>query len=355
VVIGHGQLMLAKNPPAEVRRPIELIVAQGDRMAKIVQGLLLFSRQRATARGAVNLPEIIEQTLFLRAAQLRLSGIEVRLEFAPDSPPAEGDAHQLQQVILNLLLNAEQAILQARAERPRTTEDPGESGDRIIVRTEPMVIDEAEWVRLEVEDNGPGIAPAVLPRIFEPFFTTKAVGQGTGLGLSVSYGIVEQHGGRLSAVSEPGRTIFTVLLPRYVASRPAAAASAPDRTRAGGSGRSALVVDDEPEIIEVVTSVLERSGWKVESADGGRAALERVRAARYDLIVSDIRMPAGDGEAFYREAVAAQPELAGRFLFITGDTANSGAWAFLQSAHIAVLEKPFKADELLAAIARLTP
>src|SRR6185503_21097820 len=108
---------------------------------------------------------------------------------------------------------------------------------------------------------------------FEPFFTTKAVGQGTGLGLSVSYGIVEQHGGRLSAVSEPGRTIFTVLLPRYVASRPAAAASAPDRTRAGGSGRSALVVDDEPEIIEVVTSVLERSGWKVESADGGRAAL----------------------------------------------------------------------------------
>jgi signal transduction histidine kinase/CheY-like chemotaxis protein len=354
VVIGHGQLMLSRNPPPEVRRPIELIVAQGERMAKIVQGLLLFSRQRATARGPVNLPEIIEQTLFLRAAQLRLSGIEMRMDYAPDSPPAEGDAHQLQQVILNLLLNAEQAILQARAERARTTGDADQPGDRIIVRTEPAESDGAEWVRLEVEDNGPGIAPAILPRIFEPFFTTKAVGQGTGLGLSVSYGIVEQHGGRLSAESEPGRTVFTVLLPRYVMGRPAARATAPSAARAVGAGRSALVVDDEPEIIEVVTSVLERSGWKVESADGGRTALERVRAARYDLIVSDIRMPAGDGEAFYREAVAAQPGLAGRFLFITGDTANPGAWAFLQSSRVAVLAKPFKADDLLAAVERLS-
>jgi signal transduction histidine kinase len=114
VVIGHGQLMLSRNLPPEIRRPVELIVAQGDRMAKIVQSLLLFSRQRSTARGAVDLPLIIDQTLVLRAAQLRLSGVAVVIEHAPGLPPADGDAHQLQQVILNLLLNAEQALLQSR-------------------------------------------------------------------------------------------------------------------------------------------------------------------------------------------------------------------------------------------------
>jgi signal transduction histidine kinase len=355
VVIGHGQLMLSRNPPPEIRRPIELIVAQGDRMSKIVQGLLLFSRQRATARGAVNLPEIIEQTLFLRATQLRLSGIEVRAEHPPDLPPSDGDAHQLQQVILNLVLNAEQAMLQGRADRPAVhAVDSGGTGDRLTVRTGYHVADGAEWVRMEVEDNGPGIAADVLPRIFEPFFTTKAVGQGTGLGLSVSYGIVEQHGGRLTAESRPGRTVFSVLLPCFVAGRPAAAPAPPVDARSVGAGRAALVVDDEPEIVQLVVGVLERTGWKVDMADGGRVALERVRGARYDLVVSDIRMPDGDGEEFYRAALAAQPALAGRFLFITGDTANPRAWEFLQTTRVAALEKPFAPRDLLAAVERLT-
>jgi signal transduction histidine kinase len=354
VVIGHGQLMLSKNPPPEIQRPVELIVAQGDRMAKIVQGLLLFSRQRATARGAVNLPEIIEQTLFLRAAQLHLSSIEVSAEHPPDLPPADGDAHQLQQVILNLVLNAEQAILQGRGEGPPHGDEVGRPGDRIAVRTSRHVTDDVEWVRMEVEDNGPGIAPDVLPRIFEPFFTTKAVGQGTGLGLSVSYGIVQQHGGRLTAESQAGRTVFTVLLPRFVEGRSAAGPAAAADARAVGAGRAALVVDDEPAVVDLVVSELERTGWKVDVADGGRVALARVQGAHYDLIVSDIRMPDGDGEEFYRAAVAAQPALAGRFLFITGDTANPRAWAFLRAMQVAALEKPFKPGQLLAAVERLT-
>ena len=354
VVIGHGQLMLTKNPPPEIRRPIELIVAQGDRMAKIVQGLLLFSRQRSTARGAVSLPEIVEQTLFLRAAQLRLSGIEAQVEPAPDLPAADGDAHQLQQVILNLLLNAEQAILGGRAEGSSPADAPDGAGARIRIRMGLATVNGAEWVRLEVEDNGPGIAPDVLPRVFDPFFTTKAVGQGTGLGLSVSYGIVEQHAGHLTAESRPGLTVFTVLLPRYVEGRSAAVPAAEDEARAVGAGRAALVVDDEPAVVDLVVGVLERTGWKVDVADGGRGALERVRDARYDLIVSDIRMPDGDGEEFYRAAVAAQPALAGRFLFMTGDTANPRAWEFLRATRVEALEKPFKPTELLAAVERVT-
>ena len=353
VVIGHGQLMLSRNPSPDVRRVVELIVSQGERMAKIVQGLLLFSRQRATVHGAVGLPEIIEQTLFLRAAQLRLSSIDVSTEHAPDLPPAAGDAHQLQQVILNLLLNAEQAILQARAERQKNEGEGVRGRDRITVRTRLDRVEGAEWVRMEVEDNGPGIPSDVLPRIFEPFFTTKAVGQGTGLGLSVSYGIVEQHGGRLDAESVPGRTVFTVLLPRYVGSGAATRPAAPTTARPVGAGRAALVVDDEPAVVELVVSVLERTGWRVDVAGGGRAALDKVRGARYDLVVSDIRMPDGDGEEFYRAAVSVQPSLADVFIFVTGDTANPDAWDFLQSASAPVLEKPFKPLDLLAAVERL--
>ena len=186
VVIGHGQLLLAKGLPPEIRRSVEIIVSQGDRMAKIVQGLLLFSRQRQPSRGPVDVPQMIGQILDLRTAQLRLSGIRVEVEYAVGAVRAAGDAHQLPQVFLNLLLNAEQAILAGRV------------GDCTRVRTRARCDAGQDWLVVEVADNGPGIAPGiapeVLPRIFDPFFTTKPVGQGTGLGLSVSHGIVEQHG-----------------------------------------------------------------------------------------------------------------------------------------------------------------
>jgi CheY-like chemotaxis protein len=208
-------------------------------------------------------------------------------------------------------------------------------------------------VHVELEDNGPGIAPEVLPRIFEPFFTTKAVGQGTGLGLSVSYGILQQHGGRLTAESRPGRTVFAFEVPRWVPGAPASFAAPEAIGRAEGAGRAALVVDDEPEIVDLVVTILRGDGWKVDVAEGGRSGLERVRGTRYELIVSDFRMPDGDGESFYRAALEAQPELRGRFLFMTGDTANPVVWQFLQGSHVAMLEKPFSPDALRAVIAEL--
>jgi two-component system NtrC family sensor kinase len=216
---------------------------------------------------------------------------------------------------------------------------------------------DAMWVITQVADNGPGIPPGVLPRVFEPFFTTKKVGDGAGLGLSVSYGIVEQHGGRLSVESEPGRTVFTLELPAATSLEPGVAAEtarAADRARALGRGRRVLVVDDEAAIVELVTSVLDDQGWCVDVASGGRAALERLQQTHYDLVLSDVRMPEGDGADFYRAAVAQQKGLAQRFLFMTGDTANEDAWRVLQATRAPVLSKPFTPQALLRAVEQVT-
>jgi signal transduction histidine kinase len=348
VVIGYGQLLLSRGVPDDARRPIEAIVAQGARMAKIIQSLLLFSRQRKPERRPVEMKDVVRQILSLRDTQLAVSGILVETDFAADVPRAEGDVHQLQQVALNLILNAEQAILGSGVGGRRT-------GDRIRLTTSARQTGDTTWVITQVADNGPGIAPSVLPRVFEPFFTTKKVGEGTGLGLSVSYGIVEQHGGRLAVESEPGRTVFTLELPSAMSGGLAEdpVAEGPrglEPARAVGRGRRALVVDDEPAIVELVTTVLDDQGWHVDVASGGRAALDRLRGADYDLVLSDVRMPEGDGADFYRAAVAQQKELAKRFLFMTGDTANEDAWRVLEATRAPVLSKPFTPQALLHAV-----
>ena len=335
VIIGYGQLLLARDLPPPLRRPVDLMVSQGDRMAKIVRNLLYFARQRPPARTSVHLHEILEQTLALRLNQLALSSIEVRREYVEGLPAISADAHQLQQVFLNLLLNAEQAILSA-----------GRSGE-IIARTAPGPT--PDTVLAQIVDDGPGIAAGDLTRVFEPFYTTKEVGQGTGLGLSVSYGIVQEHGGRLMAESRPGVTTFTVELPvRSARSRSAVVMET--RKPLTGEGRLALVVEDEPAVLDLIVQLLTESGWSVDVAAGGKTGIERVQSRRYDLVISDVRMPEGGGDEFYRKAVAYDAALSRRFLFITGDTANPAAWEFLKGAKVSVLEKPFSADAFLDAV-----
>jgi GAF domain-containing protein len=337
VIIGYGQLLLARDVPATLKRPLELMVAQGDRMAKIVRNLLYFARQRPPERGAVDVRYVMEQTLALRLNHLTLSGISVEREFDDALPPINGDAQQLEQVFLNLLLNAEQAIHDTKA------------AGRIVLRA--RVRPDGRAVLAQVVDDGPGIPAEVLPRVFEPFYTTKTVGMGTGLGLSVSYGIVQEHGGRLTVDSRPGETTFTLELP--VTDAPAPREVSDDRRVFNGVGKVALVVEDEPSVLDLVVTLLGESGWRVDVAAGGHAGLARVRDRRYDLIVSDIRMPDGDGQEFYEEALAHDPALRRRFIFITGDTAGTEARAFIESAEVPVVEKPFSPSVFEDAVWRL--
>jgi len=340
VIVGYGQLLLAREVPTAVLRPIELMVAQADRMAKIVRNLLLFARQRPAERTTVNLNDVMEQTLGLRINQLQISAIAVEKKFSRGLPAVLADPHQLEQVFLNLMLNAEQAMLE------------GKNGGRIILAT--GVSRDGHSVYAEVVDDGPGIPQEALPHVFEPFFTTKTVGTGTGLGLSVSYGIVEEHGGHLVVASRPGRTVFRLELPvaQPAAARRAAPAGSPMVVT--GDGRAALVVEDEASVLDLIVTILSQTGWRVDVATGGHEALQRVRRMRYDLIVSDIRMPDGDGEEFYRDATKDDPSLARRFIFITGDTANREAFTFLREAGALVVEKPFPPAFFLDAVRRVT-
>jgi PAS domain S-box-containing protein len=340
VIIGYGQLLLGRDVPPTYRRPVELMVTQGERMGKIVRNLLYFARQRPPERAAVNVPHVMEQTLALRINQLSLSKITVRTEFADNVPLTTGDAQQLEQVFLNLLLNAEQAILEAKPQ-----------GEIILSA---QLRDDGNTIVAQVIDDGPGIPPDSLPRIFEPFYTTKTVGMGTGLGLSVSYGIVQEHGGRLSVESGPGRTVFTLELPVVVP--PELEATDGPHPVIDGVGKAALVVEDEPAVLDLIVTLLGESGWQVDVAAGGRAAFERLREQHYDLIVSDMRMPEGDGEEFYRNALAHDAEHGRRFIFITGDTATERAWSFLEGTNTPVVEKPFKPRTFEEAVYRvMTP
>jgi CheY-like chemotaxis protein len=200
-------------------------------------------------------------------------------------------------------------------------------------------------IRLELADTGPGIPPEMRERVFEPFFTTKPRGVGTGIGLSVSRRIIDAHGGTIGVEGRPaGGAAFIVRLPiGHPSPGPPEAADG----AAGSPVRAtALVIDDEPDIAEVLAEILRLEGFAVDVADGGRQALERIAARRYDLVISDLRMPDMDGPALFRTLERERPEIARRMLFITGDTLSPDASDFVEGSGVPVIEKPFDARRI---------
>jgi two-component system cell cycle sensor histidine kinase/response regulator CckA len=201
-VIGYTQLVLAQYELApDLRERLDVVNKQGQRARRIVQNMLSFARQHRPQRSGVDLNSLLEMTLELRAYELGVVNIQVAREFG-DVPSIIGDAHLLQQVFLNIMVNAEQALRQSN------------KGGHLTVRTESKEVEENKWAVVTIIDDGPGIPPEVIGRIFDPFFTTKEVGEGTGLGLSISYGIVKEHGGGIKVESRPGQgTTFLIELP----------------------------------------------------------------------------------------------------------------------------------------------
>jgi two-component system NtrC family sensor kinase len=346
IVMGRAALLAEKLDSHPLAADAQRIHEAAERCGRIVRTFLNMARSRPANRSEVALNDLATAAVDMLAYVLRSHGIAVALDLLPGLPPVKADADQIGQVVLNLIVNAQQALGgrdQGRRLTVSTGLAPMTDGDR---RRSPRV-----WLR--VRDNGPGIEPALRERIFEPFFTTKSEGVGTGLGLAVSRSIARDHGGELTLQDDGGDgACFCLQLP--VSGEPEATETEP-APLAGTDECSArvLVVDDEPEIAELIGEMLSGAGYEVMTAESGAVALAMLAEARFDAIVSDLHMPELDGAGLWREVKRLHPQLARRMLFVTGDTLSPIARQFLQEARCDSLNKPFAKAELLARVTAL--
>ena len=334
VIMGQTELARRKLTAAGGnQKEIELMEnlhAQGDRCRKIVANLLQFARQEPPRLEAVKLNRVVEQALQLREYELGTRNIEVIREFDPDDPILCADPNKIVQIVLNLLNNSHDAIREAA--RPgqiwiRTSSDNGQ-------------------VRLEFLDNGTGLHDP--ERVFDPFYTTKEVGQGTGLGLSVCYGIVEEHQGSIQAANWEQGAHFTISLPQGDPTSLGEATKkdepeqiAPDRRK-----YKALVVDDEKMLVEMQTTFLADIGVEVAGAFSGAEAITYLQSNQVDLVISDVRMPGEvDGIQLYEWVGRNQPNLLKRFLFVSGDMIGINVSEFFLKSTAPRIQKPFMWDD----------
>jgi CheY-like chemotaxis protein len=305
-----------------------VIQEEAERASNIVKNLLSFARKQDHQRRPTALKPLLDATFVLLRNQLMAHRVDARIEVEPDLPMPDIDPNQIQQVFVNLINNAAQAI--ASTGRPGT----------IVVRARRWL----DGVAVDVIDDGPGMSEALAAQVFEPFFTTKPEGEGTGLGLSISQGIVREHGGRimLSTEEEKGST-FTVQLP--LATRPPE--PQPDSSaRAPAKRLRVLVVDDEPHILHYMRATLEAWGHLAFVASDGEEALALASREPYDLVISDLRMPRLGGREFYEALARLHPAMAERVVFSTGDTVRGDTLAFLETLDRPYLHKPFSLAEL---------
>ncbi len=330
-VIGYAQLLLSRTDlPDNVKRDLKIINDGAQRVANIVRRLLAFSRQIRPERRPVNINQLIESTLALRAYSLRTSNIEVTTRLDPYLPDTVADPGQIQQVLLNLIVNAEQAIheVHRKGKLTITTRNRG------------------SFIEIKVRDNGPGIKPEIMDRIFDPFFTTRPAVGGTGLGLSLCYGIVTEHNGRIYAESRPGKgATFTVELP--VITQAPQHVQLPIELKTQLAGARILVVDDEPVIREFVATALGNQGCQVDTAARAEEALGKIRGQEYHLLLVDVKMPGMSGVQLYRRIRQIDRSLACRMIFITGDVISPETDRFLARTECLSLAKPFTAAELV--------
>ena len=331
-ILGFSQLAIRQEMEEVLARDVEAIASEARRAGRIVDNLLSFARKRGPELKAFDPPAAVQQVLDLRQYECKVNNIDVVTYFDEDTPRTVADLHQLQQVFLNLLNNAIQAISDRRGHGTVTV----------------GVVGVDDKVRVTFADDGPGIPPDLIPQIFKPFYTTKSVGKGTGLGLSICRNIIEAHGGTISVSSREGRgATFTLELPVLEAE-----AEENDLSLLLESADTTymmlkvLVVDDEPALVEMMSRALRAAGHEVEAVENGAEAVQKLYIGDYDAVLLDVKMPGLGGQEVYRCIEQIRPELAERVLFVSGGVASPDVKTFIDSTGNPLLRKPFTLDDL---------
>lgn len=332
-IVGQAEMLQEDSQGTPFEERARKISAAADRCSRIVRTFLAMARQREPKRELVDANELIAAALEITEYALRTSGIGVRVTYGTRLPLIEGDRDQLHQVLVNLIVNAQQAM------------EKGEAYEKILtIRTS---VDQSTQVLIDVSDTGPGVPEDLRRRIFEPFFTTKkqGVGTGTGIGLSFSQGIIDAHGGSIGI--EPSRrgAQFRIALP--AAPGAPECADGPERCEEWPAApvvvtpKHALIVEDEPDVADTLRELVEREGYRVTVARDGAQAFTAIDQEDFDLLLSDVRMPLLNGRELYERLSEIRPELVKRMSFVTGDTIGDSMGDFLRSTGRPILEKPF--------------
>ena len=381
-ILGYSQRLLAGTNGLGQTEEMRHIHQEAERAAGILRQLLSNARETIPERQLVSWNQVVMRSTELQRFALAAGKIRLELDLDPSIPFVQGDAGQLQQVLINLLSNARHALEEQSKEgviQLRTRR----AGDRRVI--------------LEVQDNGPGIPQPIQARIFDPFFTTKPAGVGTGLGLSIVLSVVREHGGQVRLQSPPqGGALFQIELPAATERQQEEARNAPGREAGNGSRErktslveemqlagaqnaqtdrfanaggthqeqiadaertrsapygaakraSVLVVEDEPTVARLIADVLEDEGMQVDVLLDGREALARAARESYDLVICDMKMPGLDGQRFYRSLARNGNSLRERFLFVTGDVMAAHTQEFLRRNKLPHVAKPFRVEEL---------
>src|SRR5215471_9721938 len=336
-VLGYAQLLETEPLEPRVHEFIQKLRKQAQRTQRIVQNLLSFARQHKPSRVHVDLRSVIEDTIALRDYDLKVNNIVVHREFETVLPSVVVDPHQIEQVYLNIINNAADAMLES-----------GRGGDlRIRLRAE------NGRVVTEFHDSGPGFLEP--KRAFDPFYTTKGVGKGTGLGLSICYGIVKEHGGEITALNHPsGGAVVRMSLAVAVGEKPMTESERIVARRGPRLDGCVLLVDDEEAVLDFEREVLTAAGLRVATVTSGAAALECLKEDEFDAVFLDSKIPGEwSSEDVYHWIEQHRPNLVSKTVLVLSNVSDSGVRAFVDATKILCLVKPFEVADLLAVARRM--
>ena len=338
-VLGYAQLLQQGNADAKTRKGAEVIVREAERAAKIVGNLLTFARREKPEKKPLGVNGVLMKTIERKVYDLKVCRVEVKADLDPKLPLVLGDFHQLMVVFGNLITNAQQAMFDANGRGTLSIKSEARDG-RVFVT---------------LADDGPGIPAENARRVFDPFFTTREVGKGVGLGLSVCFAIVRDHGG-VVRVASPGADRGATLVIEFPAASPEALEAA-GRAAAAGAPEALepriLVADTEAHVQDLLVELLRGMGYRVDTAGSSEGALAKIRSADYDALIADYAMPRLDGRLLLDTLHAEKPALARRVIFLASDAASPPLMEFAATSGSILIGKPFDLDTMRAALRRI--